>query len=196
MEPTGLYSRFIWWSKVLLPLLAVAILSVIFLLARSPADISGVPYSDLKEIARDERINAPRTTGVTDNGAIVTTNARSAHPNDGGGVLTYQVDGQMVSANGIVTNMFAQEGTLNSNQILRLTGLVHVETSDGYQFETQALTSDLSIARLITDAEVEGRAPFGTLTAGQMVIETPDGDESQIITFQNGVHLLYQPKKE
>jgi lipopolysaccharide export system protein LptC len=61
--------------------------------------------------------------------------------------------------------------------------------------ETVGITANMTTGQIISDAEIEVQAPFGTLTAGQMIIETPEGKDNQVMLFQNGVRLIYTPKQ-
>jgi lipopolysaccharide export system protein LptC len=47
----------------------------------------------------------------------------------------------------------------------------------------------------VSEGALEVQAPFGALTAGNLVIETPEGTDEQVMLFQNGVRLVYTPQQ-
>ncbi|MDO9527303.1 MAG: hypothetical protein Q7J57_17480, partial [Gemmobacter sp.] len=61
------YSRVVGALKVVLPLAALVLLSVLFLLARGREDGSELRYSDvdLEALLKEPRMTAPTYTGVT-----------------------------------------------------------------------------------------------------------------------------------
>mgnify|MGYP002173189719 CR=1 FL=1 len=83
----------------------------------------------------------------------------------------------------------------NATRIARLTGLARIETSNGYEMETAGITANLTTGQITSDGALEIQAPFGSLTAGQMIIETPEGMGGQVMLFQNGVRLVYTPQQ-
>ena len=74
-------TRVVRWLRVLLPLLALAMLSVMFLFSREGGDgRSQIPYAevDAEAMARDPRVVAPEYAGVTADGARLTLRATEA----------------------------------------------------------------------------------------------------------------------
>jgi len=74
------YSRVVAWAKVLLPLLALALLSTLFLVARTVDPAQKLPFADIDvdAIAREQRIGAPKFNGVTKEGTAISLSADSA----------------------------------------------------------------------------------------------------------------------
>ena len=70
-------SRLIAWLRVLLPLAALAILSTLFLLGRTPDPDDALPYAevDAEDMVRDPRMTRPEFAGVSKSGAEVTVTA-------------------------------------------------------------------------------------------------------------------------
>lgn len=91
-------------------------------------------------------------------------------------------------------NIRAGAGEINSiTQTAQLTGLTRLESSNGYEMETMGVTTNFETGRIESDGALEIQAPFGKLTAGKLVIETPDNQTGQVMLFQNGVQLIYTP---
>ena len=78
-------SRLIAWLRVLLPLAALAILSTLFLLGRTPDPDDALPYAevDAEDMVRDPRMTRPEFAGVSKSGAEVTVTADRASPLQG-----------------------------------------------------------------------------------------------------------------
>ncbi|KKK72711.1 hypothetical protein LCGC14_2901140, partial [marine sediment metagenome] len=97
------YSRLVAWLKVALPLLALAILSTVFLVAERRGTRNEIPYSrgEIDEILREQRIRNPNYAGVTKDGSAVAFSADSARPEavtGTGGVQADKLIGTMTAA--------------------------------------------------------------------------------------------------
>ena len=70
-------SRLIAWLRVLLPLAALAILSTLFLLGRTPDPDDALPYAevDAEDMVRDPRMTRPEFAGVSKSESEVTVTA-------------------------------------------------------------------------------------------------------------------------
>ena len=77
---------------------------------------------------------------------------------------------------------------------ITLTDLVRLSTSNGYTMETAGVVANLETGRLASLGPLEARAPFGTLTAGQVTVSTSQDGTGQQMVFNGGVTLLYQPQ--
>lgn len=189
------YSKVVGFLKVTLPLAALALLSTVFLLARAPSPESAIPYAEIEDIAREPRVTGPQFSGVADDGSVINLAARSVKP-QGDVLLAEAITANIQTADGAIIDIRAGFGEIdNAANTAHLSGLTHVTTSDGYEMETAGLSANLTTGRLISDGELEAHATFGTLTAGQMIIEPPDADTGQLMLFQNGVRLVYRPQQ-
>ena len=192
------YSQFVSWAKVVLPLSAIVLLSTLFLIARNVGDTSQIPYADIEEIARQPRLSAPKMVGMSETGGTYTIEADVARqdPDTDNGLIAEAIVVNMTTIDGIQTTVSAGIGKLDSNvKVVMLDNLARVTTSDGYLMETRGLVTSLTDGSLETTDPLEVRAPYGSLTAGRLTI-TPDSDQPQLIVFNNGVRLIYQPQPE
>jgi lipopolysaccharide export system protein LptC len=191
----NLYSQFVGFLKITLPLGALALMSTVFLFARAPTQETTIPYAEIEEIAREPRLSGAQISGVADDGSVIGISAGTTRPN-GDLMIVENLSATVDSVDGIQIDIRAGMGESDTaSRIARLTGLARVETSNGYEMETAGLTANLTTGQLISDGAIEAQAPFGSLTAGQMVIETPEGMDSQVMLFQNGVRLVYTPQQ-
>ena len=192
------YSQFVSWAKVVLPLSAIVLLSTLFLIARNVGDTSQIPYADIEEIARQPRLSAPKMVGMSETGGTYTIEADVARqdPDTDNGLIAEAIVVNMTTIDGIQTTVSAGVGKLDSDaKVVTLNSLARVATSDGYLMETRGLVTSLTDGSLETTDPLEVRAPYGSLTAGRLTI-TPDSDEPQLIVFNNGVRLIYQPQSK
>lgn len=191
------YSRFVQLAKVILPLLALGLLSTMFLFSRS-VDIDGqIPISDLdiEQIAREQRLAAPTFSGVTSDGSTVSVRAETAKPDltDPRRMTAVNVMADIMTTNGTQIFVISDDAVYDGNSdMLDLMGRVRINTSTGYELKTDVLKADLEETGLIAPGEVTGFAPAGTLRAGSMVMTSVDG--SQVLVFKGGVKLVYDPQ--
>ena len=170
-------------------------MSTVFLFARAPSQESAIPYAELEEIAQESRLTGAHLSGVAQDGSVIEINARSASPQND--IISVETMTALIeSRDGTRTNISAGAGEIdNAARTATLTGLARIQTSNGFNMETAGVTTDLNSGRIITNGPLEVQAPFGLLTAGQLIIETPDNATGQVMIFQNGVRLIYDPKQ-
>lgn len=190
------YSRFVQFAKLALPLLALGLLSTMFLFSRSVDIEDAIPiFEGAEEKAREQSLAAPKFSGVTSDGSTISVTAETAKPD-----LT---NPRRLSATNVMADITTTAGTQflvtaddalydGSRDLLDLTGRVRVNTSTGYELNTEALTADLAETGFVSPGHVTGFGPAGTLEAGQMELTGTSG--SQVLVFKGGVKLIYQPQ--
>jgi len=188
------YSQFVSFLKITLPLAALALMSTVFLFARAPTPEGTIPYAEIEEIAQEPRLSGAQVSGVADDGSVIALNARTARPS--GNMLSVEnIVGTIDTLEGVHIDIQAGGGAIdNDTQTAALTGLTYLRTSNGYEMETSGLLADLSSGRIASEGSLEVQTPFGALIAGQLIIETPENSENQVMLFQNGVRLVYTPQ--
>lgn len=193
----NLYSQIIGWAKIILPLCALALLSTLFLFARSTTEPTDIALAEVEAIAREQRISAPEFSGVTDAGAIINISADSARP-DSLRPDTVSIDDMLMrmdNTDGSHIEVTATLGEIDGRaQIASFLGLARLVTSQGYQMETNGLVAELRTGLITSEGLLEARAPFGQLTAGKMTIQMASKGFTQHMLFTEGVHLLYMPQ--
>jgi lipopolysaccharide export system protein LptC len=192
------HSTAVAWLKVALPLLALAILSTLFLVSRTIDPSDAIPFAevDISDRVREPRLTAPTWAGVTDDGAALTIAAKEARPGqNGGGANASALVVDLVTPDGGSSKLVAAHGVIdNVLQALKVSGGVTITTSTGYALETEAMTAALDRTSLVSDTAVAGDGPIGKLTAGAMELrQANDGTDSYVLILRNGVKLLYQP---
>nr|WP_281493353.1 hypothetical protein [Yoonia sp. F2084L] len=180
-----------------MPLCALALLSTLFLFARSTTEPSEIVLEEVEAIAREQRVSAPEFSGVTDEGAIIVISAKTARP-DTAQPDTVSIDDmrmRMDNANGSHVEITATTGEVDGRaRVARFLGLARLETSDGYEMETNGLIAALDTGVVTSDGLLEVRAPFGQLTAGKVTFLVASEGTAQEMLFTDGVRLLYIPQ--
>lgn len=195
------YSRVVAWLKVLLPLMALGILSTMFLLSRSVEPIDQIPFSegDLANRAAREQVTAPFFAAMTDRGDAVTVSADSARPDRSGQgrLIVEQLYTRINLTEGAEVTFRADSGSIDDpGDNATLEGNVVVRSDNGYRIETEQLSTRLRSIAAETDGEIAGTGPLGEFSAGRMELR-PTGDNDLVqLVFTNGVKLVYRPKTD
>ena len=196
----GLHSRAVSAARIGLPVAALALLSTLFLMARTADPSGAVPFADvdLSERARDQQITAPRIAGRTVGGTAFALVADAARP-DLDDPRRMAIDALDLTlgrpGDASVTTVLARMGEVDSaERTLVLAGDVRIDTTDGLSLRTDRLEGSLNALRVASPGPVTGEAPFGRLRAGAMTItEARDGSGDRRVMFTDGVELLYVP---
>ena len=194
------YSRVVAWLKILLPVIALVLLSSMFLISRTIDPSRAIPFADVDvdDLMRDTRISGPSFSGVTKDGAAVSFTAETARPStDSPNRLSASVmSASIETPDGARVDIAAQSALIDGdNNLLTLSGGVVVTTSTNYRIEAQGLTSQMDEARLQSDGPVTATGPLGTLNAGEASVGRADGTTgTYLLVFKGGVKLVYDPK--
>jgi lipopolysaccharide export system protein LptC len=192
------HTRVVGWLKVALPLIALAILSTLFLISNRIDPEEALPYAevDVEELAREPRMTAPTYAGVTSDGAALSLVAAEARPAAGDTPATAALLRlELATPDGGKTEIEAPAAEMDevAREVV-LSGGVIVTTSSGYRLETAEISARLDRSRLESRSEVTAKGPAGDIRADRMVlsqdIQTPG---AYLLVFNGGVRLVYQP---
>ncbi|MEM9582333.1 MAG: LPS export ABC transporter periplasmic protein LptC [Pseudomonadota bacterium] len=190
------YSRFVQFVKIALPLLALGLLSTMFLLSRSVNPDGALTfYAGVEQIAREQQLAAPKFSGVTSDGSTVSVTAEFAKPDlsDPRRMTAVNVMADILTQSGTKISVNAKEALYDGNaDALDLMGQVQVITSSGFRLDTEKLVADLAQTGLRAPGPVQGVTPSGTLAAGSM--ELTGTSDAQVLVFKDGVKLVYEPQ--
>ena len=191
-----LHSRVVGGAKLVLPLLALALLSTMFLLARTVDPDAALPVAefDLSERARDAQLTTPRVSGLTSGGTPFLLSADAARPDPddprrmGIDRLTMVLDGGAAAG----ARVAAARGEVDTaGRTVVLEGEVAVDAAGGWRLRTQRLEGSFAALRIVAPGPIAGEGPLGRVSAGGMVLEERDG--ARRLVFTGGVDLLYRP---
>ncbi len=199
----NLYSRFVAWTKIILPLAALAILSSLFLFSRSfdPSKGARLFNGNLAEFARKQRITAPRFAGMTTDGAAIRISAAEASPRDAGSSAVDATDlrANIGLPNGDTVAVVAATGAIEPLQDRAvLGGGISLGTSFGITAKTRGLVFALDRLDIRSQGRIEARTPRSTITAGQFELHLDDRQKNgkprgYVLVFKEGVRMVYRP---
>jgi lipopolysaccharide export system protein LptC len=195
----GHYSRIVGILKVVLPLTALVLLSLVFLLARTvdPTRAISSAEIDVEDRARDPRLSGAHFAGVTDDGAALTIVAQTAR-SDPDAAMRLEVSGlelQLDGAQGERLNASASAGIIDRGRgTFSLEGGLSLDVTPGYRLTTERLSGLLDSTRISAPGVIAGSAPAGQIEAGTMVLQVDSTDGvGYLLVFGGGVRLNYQP---
>lgn len=197
MAADNRYTLLVTWLKIVLPLIALALFSSIFLISQRIDPGTTLPPADsgLAERLREPRMTDPVFTGVAPDGAAVTVTADDIRPLPGS--LTEgaarMLTARMETPGGGLVTLAAPLGQLDTTaQTLALSGGATVVTDDGYSLASPEMTVSLPLSQLIATGGVSGESPFGTIRSDRMeIIRNPSIPDTYIVDFIGTVRLLY-----
>jgi lipopolysaccharide export system protein LptC len=193
------YSRAVAVAKLLLPLVALGILSTLFLFSRNGQQGDPIVPSDISvmDLAREQRLGAPTYSGVTAAGVRVSVSAEALRPDPQEPKVIHgtEISASVRTPAGYAYQLSAATGRIDDDEgYTTLDGGVVIQTSDRYVISTDAARVATDMTRLEAPNEVEADGPMGHLTAGSMVLTgDPEGGTDALLVFKDGVRLLYRP---
>jgi len=196
MAASNTYSRVVAWVKVILPLLALALLSTLFLFSRTPDPNRAIPFAevDVEELAREQSLGNPRFAGTMSDGREVIFTANRVMPQ-----LTNpnMLDADSIEARidlspDLILLIVAGSGLFDlHSEAVDLGDEVQLTTSTGMRLTTSILRLEMATSSAEAPGDVQVTGPGLTLTAGSMRISAVDG--RNVVLFNDGVRMLYDP---
>jgi len=171
------YSRYVFFMKLLLPAVAIGLVSLLFLWpqikvtdTRFSVNFRNVQNSDPKEL---NMINARFIGTDSKNQPFSITADMAKNMKIGGTTIELEMPKADVGIdNGSWLAVMAENGIYNQKaQTLNLVGSVNLFHDSGYEFNTEKTTIDLAKGTAISDTKIHAQGPFGNLTAEGFRIE-------------------------
>ncbi|WP_217359168.1 LPS export ABC transporter periplasmic protein LptC [Ruegeria arenilitoris] len=185
--------------KVVLPLVAIGMLSTVFLLSRSIETNVSVPFSqqDIDERLADQVVTQPDYRGTTRKGEDVQIEAiRATQGTEGEAPTAAEFRGRLGLLSGGVITLDSNSGMIRPDEnTATFVGDVVITTTDGIVVTTDLLNTALDEIRGDTPGQVDGTGIIGDFTAGRMTFGTEKKDGPVHIIFTDGVKLVYEPQK-
>lgn len=194
------YSRLIFWLKIVLPLVALAVLSTLFLFSARINTDGALPYSevDVEQLAREQRLTQPEYSSITDDGSALRINADVARPQIGatGAASARALIVRYETTGGLKIDLTSKTGRLDDakGEVILRDG-VTIKTSSGFDMVTDGLDGMLDRTLMVSQGKVTGTGPIGRIDAGHMEISRLDAKTGDyLLIFNQGVKLVYQPE--
>lgn len=192
------YSKLVATLKVLLPLIALALLSTLFLLSRTIDPVSTIPFAeeDVRDRMEQQQITGPFFSGATEAGDSLSFAAAKLTTSADNRNEATDVTAKVDMVGGTHIDLVADTARLDLiASKMDLSGNVVITTSTGFKIASDVLMANLETATLTSPGQVQAQSGFGDLTAGQMILSgSRAGGPSQLV-FTNGVKLVYDPKQ-
>ena len=191
------YSRLVAWCKVVLPLMALVLLSTLFLLSRNIDPMSAIPFADseIDQRLSGQQVTAPFFSGATASGDLVSVSMGTLATRSGIKNEATDFAAQIDLTTGTRITISADHGEFDvANSTSTLTGNVNITTSAGYDVKADALIADFDDLGLESPGPAVATGPFGTLNAGQFRLFRTSPEANAQLIFKNGVKLIYTPK--
>ncbi len=195
MPGSNRYSQVVSYVKIVLPIIAIGILSTLFLLSRTPDPERAIPFAnvDLEELAREQRLGSPRYAGTTNAGREVVVVAETAVPVDGqlDLISVDTLDARIELDDTRFVDITSLQGVINlETNIADLSTDVEVADSTGYTLDTENLLVNFREFAMSSPTDVVVEGPGFHLEAGSMDLSGAEG--AQVLIFNGGVKVLYQ----
>ena len=196
MAGSNRYSQVVSYVKIVLPIVAIGILSSLFLISRTPDPERAIPFAevDVEELAREQRLTNPSYAGTTNAGREVLVGANSAVPVDGqlDLIAVDQLDARIELGDQRFIEISSQQGMVDlTENTADLSSNVDVVESNGFTLDTENLLVNFRDFAMSSPTDVVVEGPGFHLEAGSMNLSGPEG--AQVLIFNGGVTVLYQP---
>ena len=195
----NLHSRLVFWLKIALPLVALALLATLFLFGRPIRPEDAIPYAstDITDRAKDPRVTEPVFASMTSDGAALTITAAEARPGVAGtdnAGLAKDMTALMAMPDGSSAQVTAPLVQMDRpSQRAILTGGVQIVTSNGYTAVMTGLSVDTTQTDLVSLGPVDATGPPGKLHAQTLHLGVGASGGYEL-KFTGGVTLVYLPK--
>ncbi|MBE3638947.1 hypothetical protein [Mangrovicoccus algicola] len=194
------YSRAIAIVKLVLPLVALGLLSTLFLLSRGGQQGEPLPWTEAEmgELAREERLGSPTYATLTEDGAELRLQADKVTPDpDREGVAHgRQLRARLARPDGTILDLEAPEGRLDQgDRSAVLEGGVRITASEGYVATMPGVRLRTNLTHMQSLGPVEADGPAGRIEAGGLTVTAEKGGgRGTVALFTDGVHLIYRPQ--
>lgn len=194
------HTRLVAWAKIILPIMALGLLSTLFLLSRSVDPMATIPFTqeDLDTRTEGQQISSPEVLGVTSRGDFVSLKAAFARQaaEDKGLMEAENVRSEIKLTSGTIIDLAAERAEHRASEgVFTLMGDVSARTSTGYSFTLNAIEISLNELKARSAGAVSGQGPEGSIEAGELLIEVPEGEKDAHILLKRGVKLIYMPEQ-
>lgn len=192
------HSRIVAGMKILLPLVALGLLSTVFLISRPVDPSQSVPASqiDLQKRARELGATNPSFAGVTRAGDEIRFDADIVRPDPAAParLTADRIAAQFRLEAGTLVEITANAAEFDQRALsAQMHDDVHITTSTGYVIDTARLISRLDALHVLSPGPVTATGPPGKLTAGRMLLHNAASSGAAELVFSRGVKLIYRP---
>ncbi len=190
------YLRVIGFSKLLIGLIVVALITVVIAMPLANREETGmrIILNQLPVVADTNdkpKMESPRYEGVDSKNRPYIVTAKEAIQEDITTIRLIDLKANITLEDGKWVALEANQGVLQiTNQKLLLQGKVHCYSSEGNQFLTEEILVNLGSGDAWGPKAVQAQSPMGAIAAGNVQLSM----HYQAIRFGKGVKLVVQMK--
>lgn len=191
------YSRIVAATKVILPIVALGILSLLFVVSQPRREGEPLRFVDLglEEVAGDEHLARPDYRSVTENGSSLRLEAAELRPvpERDDAYSGVDLEGRIARPDGVRYTLSSLRGRLDETAGLAwLTGDVHLVRDDGHTAVSEEIEIATDLSLLVSRGPIHAFGPLGTLDADSMEMRgEPDLGSGTVTVFRGNVRVLY-----
>lgn len=192
------YSKVVRWLRLVLPLVAVAIVVMLFTwtLLDDTTQVAEKPKGKGMDQTQNELLEARFESRDSSDRPYVITAARAVQgkPERGQDEKTIYLEkptGHMTMEEGRTLNLTARQGTYDQdNASLDLAGGVDLNTTDGYEMHTEKVFISLNDSRAQSDTALNGQGPAGMVEAAGFSADNEKG----LLVLKGPARLIIKPE--
>ncbi len=192
------YTRFVYFLKIILPLIAIGLLATVFLFTKERTLEGGLEFSKADFVALESgmRVTKPRFSGSNARGDIYNFSAELLLPDAPAPtkLLASGLSGEIRLFDGLKIEIAAKDAEIDlQTRSIKLLGGTDLTFSNGLRARSVKIFADLDAGSLTSDGPIRATSPMGTIEAGNLRITTvrTGEEENRMIWFENGVTLTF-----
>lgn len=193
------YSQIVSWIKVIMILVALGLLSSIFLFSRTvePKTSVLIQNIDLQRRAQEQGILNPSFAGVTEKDYEINLRATYAHPvdNDMQNFKVQNVNAEIKTSSGNIIYVDADFADVTQKTFnATLIGNVVITIDNGYRLVTELLETRFDAIFAESPGPVAGTGPIGEIESDRMVLISHETTGDAHLLFEGDVKVTYNPR--
>lgn len=193
----NLHSRLVGVLKLVLPLIALVLLSTLFIFSHKINPEDAIPYADvdIEDRLRDPKMTDAGYSGMTADGSAISLSALEAKPTTDGGSLK-QISGTLTANSGAKTELSANSVTFDtSSKTIKLRGGAELRSPSGYTITAKGLNIATDRTYVQSQGSVTAVGPLGKLSADELVLSQDGETGPYLLVFKGKVRLIYQSQQ-
>lgn len=195
-----LYSHTVHVFKIVLPVLAAALLLPIFFAMKGldRPEITSALLGKFPEHYNDSWIGEVNANAVLDDRSVIIMNATSGQLDTSNRIRLLDVDIDITSEQGRVTKITSEVGFLTPEEgLIDLQGNVRVVESSGYNLSTNSLSLSTRSGKIKSNEETSVTNLLGNITGGQFDHDfSVEAGSRSIVNFSNGVTFTFDQRTQ